>query len=56
MTEATEKAKKGGPRAGAAGAHPELARGTYVYRGRCASETLARSFGVEWHRLPGAGE
>ena len=37
-------------------AHPELARGTYVYRGRCASEALARSFGVEWQRLPGAGE
>jgi len=37
-------------------AHPELARGTYVYRGRCTSEALARSFGVEWRRLPGAGE
>jgi alanine dehydrogenase len=37
-------------------AHPDLARGTYVYRGRCTSETLARSFGVEWWRLPEAGE
>ena len=37
-------------------AHPDLARGTYVYRGRCASEPLARAFGVEWQRLPGRGE
>jgi alanine dehydrogenase len=37
-------------------AHPDLARGTYVYRGRCASEALAHSFGVEWCRLPGAEE
>ncbi|HEX9185788.1 MAG TPA: alanine dehydrogenase [Vicinamibacteria bacterium] len=36
--------------------HPDLARGTYVYRGRCASEALARSFGVDWWRLPGAEE
>ena len=35
-------------------AHPDLARGTYLYRGRCTSEPLARAFGVEWHRLPGA--
>jgi alanine dehydrogenase len=34
--------------------HPELARGTYLYRGRCASEVLARTFGVEWCRLPGS--
>ncbi len=32
--------------------HGELSRGTYLYRGRCASEVLARSFGVEWWRLP----
>jgi alanine dehydrogenase len=37
-------------------AHPDLARGTYLYRGRCASEPLARAFGVEWCRLPGLGE
>jgi len=34
-------------------AHPDLARGTYLYRGCCASELLARTFGVEWSRLPG---
>ena len=32
-------------------AHPDLARGTYLHRGRCASELLARTFGVEWCRL-----
>ena len=37
-------------------AHPDLARGTYLYRGRCASEPLARAFGVEWCRLAGARE
>ena len=37
-------------------AYPELARGTYVYRGCCTSEALARSLGVGWRRLPGAGE
>ena len=36
--------------------HPELARGTYLYRGRCASEVLARTFGVEWWRLPAIEE
>ena len=36
-------------------AHPDLARGTYMYRGRCASESLARAFGVEWHPLPELG-
>jgi len=36
-------------------AHPDLARGTYLYRGRCASEPLARAVGVEWCRLPGLG-
>jgi hypothetical protein len=29
-------------------AYPELARGTYLYRGRCASESLARIFDVGW--------
>jgi alanine dehydrogenase len=29
-------------------AYPELARGTYLYRGRCASESLARIFDVDW--------
>jgi alanine dehydrogenase len=38
----------------ALGAHPDLARGTYLYRGRCASEPIARAFGVDWHPLPGA--
>jgi alanine dehydrogenase len=33
-------------------AHPDLARGTYLYRGRCANERLARTFGVDWWRLP----
>ena len=28
--------------------YPELARGTYLYRGRCASESLARIFEVDW--------
>ena len=37
-------------------ATPELARGTYLYRGRCASEGLARTFGVEWWRLPALEE
>ncbi len=32
--------------------HRELARGTYLYRGRCASEVLARTFNVDWWRLP----
>jgi alanine dehydrogenase len=36
--------------------HPDLARGTYLYCGRCANEELARTFGVEWWRLPGTGE
>jgi alanine dehydrogenase len=35
--------------------YPELVRGTYLYRGRCASETLARIFDVDWW-LPGRGE
>jgi len=30
----------------------ELARGTYLYRGRCTSEVLARTFDVDWWRLP----
>lgn len=32
--------------------YPELARGTYLYRGRCSSEVLARTFNVDWWRLP----
>jgi alanine dehydrogenase len=36
--------------------HPELARGTYLYRGRCANEGLARTFGASWWRLPGLEE
>jgi alanine dehydrogenase len=35
--------------------YPELVRGTYLHRGRCASETLARTFDVEWW-VPGRGE
>jgi alanine dehydrogenase len=33
---------------------PDLARGTYLYRGRCARKSLARAFGVPWEPLPGA--
>jgi alanine dehydrogenase len=33
-------------------ARPDLARGIYLFRGCCASELLARTFGVEWWRLP----
>jgi alanine dehydrogenase len=36
--------------------HDELARGTYLYRGRCASEVLARTFNVEWWRQPALEE
>jgi alanine dehydrogenase len=36
--------------------HAELARGTYLYRGRCASEVLARTFNVDWWRLPALEE
>jgi len=32
-------------------AHPDLARGVQIHRGRCASELLARTFGVEWRPL-----
>jgi alanine dehydrogenase len=35
---------------------PDLARGTYLYRGHCTNEELARTFGVEWRRLPERGE
>jgi alanine dehydrogenase len=35
---------------------PEVRRGTYLYRGRCVRESLARSFGIPWEPLPGAGE
>ncbi len=34
--------------------YPELVRGTYLYRGRCASESLARIFEVDW--LPPVAE
>jgi len=34
--------------------YPELVRGTYLYRGRCASESLARIFGVDF--CPPGGE
>ncbi len=34
----------------------DLRRGTYLYRGRCVRESLARSFGIPWEPLPGAGE
>lgn len=36
--------------------HGELARGTYLYRGRCANEELARTFGMDWWRLPALEE
>jgi alanine dehydrogenase len=34
---------------------PDLARGVYLHRGHCASEPLARTFGVEWRRLTADG-
>jgi len=37
---------------GALDALPDLRRGTYVYRGRCAKESLARAFGLPWEPLP----
>ncbi|MCG6924483.1 MAG: alanine dehydrogenase [Acidobacteria bacterium] len=37
-------------------AHPDLARGVLLYRGRCANEEVARSFDVEWQPAPGAEE
>jgi alanine dehydrogenase len=36
--------------------HPELARGVYLYEGRCASELVARTFNVDWCRLPALEE
>jgi len=36
--------------------HPELARGTYLYRGRCSNEELARGFGLDLWRLPALEE
>jgi len=36
--------------------HPELARGVYLYQGRCASELVARTFNVDWCRLPALEE
>jgi alanine dehydrogenase len=38
---------------GALSALPELRRGTYVHRGRCARESLARAFGLRCEPLPG---
>lgn len=35
-------------------AEPGLARGTYLYRGGCAAESLARAFGLPLAPLPGA--
>jgi alanine dehydrogenase len=42
---------------GALEAAPELRRGTYVHRGRCAKESLARAFGLPFAPLgpPGTG-
>jgi alanine dehydrogenase len=40
----------------ALGCQRALARGTYLYKGRCASELLARAFGVDWWRLPALEE
>jgi alanine dehydrogenase len=40
---------------GAVREHPDLARGILIYRGRCANEELARSFGVECHPVPVEG-
>jgi alanine dehydrogenase len=35
---------------------PDLRRGTYLYRGRCTRESLARAFQVPWFPPPsGAG-
>jgi alanine dehydrogenase len=36
----------------ATGALPELRRGTYLYRGRCAKESLARAFALPYEPLP----
>jgi alanine dehydrogenase len=33
---------------------PELRRGTYLYRGRCARESLAQAFGLPYEPLPSA--
>jgi alanine dehydrogenase len=41
---------------GALAALPELRRGTYVYRGRCARESLARAFQLPWGPPSGPGE
>lgn len=35
---------------------PEVRRGTYLHRGRCVSESLARAFGLPWQPLAEAGE
>ena len=34
---------------------PEVRRGAYLHRGRCVSESLARTFGVEWQPLATLG-
>ena len=39
----------------AAAAMPDLARGTYLYRGRCSKESLARAFGVPLVPMPDGG-
>jgi alanine dehydrogenase len=35
----------------AARRHPDLGRGTYLHRGRCTKEALARAFGLAWQPL-----
>jgi len=41
---------------GALGTLPDLRRGTYLYRGRCARESLARAFQLPWEPPPDPGE
>jgi alanine dehydrogenase len=35
---------------------PDLRRGTYLFRGRCAKQSLAQTFGLRWEPLPVAKE
>jgi alanine dehydrogenase len=35
---------------------PDLRRGTYLFRGRCAKQSLAEAFGLRWEPLPPATE
>jgi alanine dehydrogenase len=35
---------------------PDLRRGTYLFRGRCAKQSLAQTFGLRWEPLPAAKE